>query len=196
MNNRGITLIELMIVVAILGIAFNFKGIYTITRDYKAQEKRIEEQEKILRFQKILRKLLKESKSFTKVTYKQVVADNFKLMTSNNNDKIFLNGKVYQFDNFKLVNFERIDEIVKCDVINGNFSFNMFLVPGKIESPISELFKNTTFEVVEQEADVPSDADAEEEAEESDDESEDGEEDGEEEADDESEDAEEEVENE
>ena len=161
MNNRGITLIELMIVIAILGIAFNFRGIYTIVKDYKVQEKRILEQENILRFQKHLKKLLKESKSFTKVTYKQIVADNFKLMISNNNDKIFLNGKVYQFDNFKLLNFERIDKIAKCEVINGNLSFNMFLVPGKFEVSKSELLENNTQEFSDQNENVVSEVEVE-----------------------------------
>ena len=163
MNNRGITLIELMIVIAILGIAFNFKGIYTVTNDYKEQNKRIEEQERVIRFQKNLRKLLKECKSFTSVTNKRIVADNFKLMISNNNEKIFLNGKVYQFDNFKLFNFKRIDEIVKCNVINGKLSFNMFLVPGKCEASKSELPEKVTMEFFEQNDDEVSDVEVEDE---------------------------------
>ena len=158
MKNRGVTLIELMIVIAILGIVFNMKGLNTIVKDYKVQEKRIQEQEMILKFQKKFNKLLKESKSFVKVTNKQIVTDKLKLMTSNTNDKIFLNGKVYEFNNFKLLNFKRTDDIVKCDVINGNHSFYLYLVPGKADnfqpkvteensSELDEHYENESVEV-------------------------------------------------
>lgn len=134
MKNRGFTLIELMILIAVFSIMLNVKGLYTFYKDYKNQEKRILEQAKILRFQKNFNKLLKESKSFVKVTSKQIVTDKLKLMTSNNNDKIYLNGKVYEFSSFKLLNFKRTEDIVKCDVLNGNHSFFIYLVPGKADN--------------------------------------------------------------
>ncbi|MBQ2591837.1 MAG: type II secretion system protein [Candidatus Riflebacteria bacterium] len=133
MNNRGVTLIELMIVIAILGIAFNIKGFINIANNYKDQEKSIIEQEKILRFHKNLKNLLKDSKEFIKVTNKKLETDKFKLMISNNNDKIYLNGKVYNFKSFVMQNFRKSDDCVICDVLNGNQSFYLYLLPGKAE---------------------------------------------------------------
>ncbi len=158
MNNRGVTLIELMIVVAILGIAFNIKGFINIADDYKNQERRIIEQDKILRFHNNLKKLLKESKEFIKVSNKKLETDKLKLMISNNNNKIFLNGKVYNFNNFRMLNFRRSDDCVICDVFNGNQSFDLYLVSGKAEVSNSVLQQDNSEESYEQNENVEVDS--------------------------------------
>ena len=146
MNNRGVTLIELMIVIAILGIAFNIKGFINIANNYKEQERSIIEQDKILRFHKNLKKLLKESKEFIKITNKKLETDKLKLMISNNNEKIYLNGKVYNFKSFRMQNFRKSDNCVICDVINGNLSFYLYLLPGKAEVSNTALQQDNSVE--------------------------------------------------
>ena len=146
MKNRGITLIELMIVVAVLGIIFNIRGINTFVKEYKAQQTRIVEQQKVLFFYKHLRKLLKESKELKIVTPKKLETDKFKLMISNNNEKIFLNGKVYAFNNFKMLNLKRAGDSVICDVLNGNQSFYLYLLPGKAEVSNTALQQDNSVE--------------------------------------------------
>ena len=131
MNNKGITLIELMIVIAILGILFNINGFIRIRKEYDEQERRINEQHSVLMFHKALKKLLRESKTFINVSNKKLITDKLKLMISKSYNIIYLNGKYYEFRNFRFSNFVREKDAVKCDVRNGNNFFNIFLVCGK-----------------------------------------------------------------
>ena len=60
--------------------------------------------------------------------------------------KIFLNGKVYAFNNFKMLNLKRAGDSVICDVLNGNQSFYLYLLPGKAEVSNTALQQDNSVE--------------------------------------------------
>lgn len=139
MNKNGTTLIEMMIVVAVLGIIIPFMGFIRTFKLYEKQERLLIEQEKVFTFQKLFRKKLKESTCFNKVKDKLLVANNFKLMVSKSKTKVNLDGKIFSFNKFKIDNFRRYDEnIVTCDIRNNNLSYQIFLVPGKTISNLKQ----------------------------------------------------------
>ena len=132
MNNRGFTLIELMIVIAIMGIISNIKYFYTIKKQYDIQEEMVFEQERVIKFYKALKKLLSETKEFKTVKPNSVIADNFSLLLSNDRTKIKLNGRLYTFKSFKIFDFKRDDKNVICNFKNGkNTPFSIYLIAGK-----------------------------------------------------------------
>ena len=131
MRNKGYTLIELMIVIACLGIILGVDGYYKILKQYSEQEKIILEQGQVLSFQKKLRKLLKESNTLGTITNRKLVTDKVNLSVSNKRNKVLLNGKLYEFDSFQIYNFRKINNCIKCDVKNGNQAFKLYLSVGK-----------------------------------------------------------------
>lgn len=131
MNKRGLTLIELMIVIAILGIVGSIKYFYTIKTHYDFHEEMVFEQEKVIKFYKTLKKLLAETKEFKTVKPNLLIADNFRLSISNDRTKIKLNERLYDFRSFKMLNFRRDEKIVICDVKNGKSDFfTIYLIAG------------------------------------------------------------------
>ena len=131
MNNRGFTLIELMIVIAILGIVGSIKYFYTIKTQYNFQEEMVFEQEKVIKFYKSLKKLLAETKEFKTVKPNLLIADNFRLSLSNDRTKIKLNERLYDFRSFKMFNFRRDEKNVVCDIKNGKTNaFSIYLIAG------------------------------------------------------------------
>lgn len=132
MNKKAYTLIELMIVIAILGIILPFSGFKNIIKEYDYQNNVALEQKKVFFFQKALRKYLKEAKTFNKVNSRKIVTDNFYLEVSKDRTQVNLNGKITEFKKFRIENF-RLDDnnSVICDIKNQNTSFKLYLVPGK-----------------------------------------------------------------
>ncbi len=135
MNSKGLTLIELMIVLAIFGIVIPFMGFKEISDQYKFQEEIMLDQSNVMLFKKKLNTLLKDTKKFINVRNRQIVADNFTLkVAKSSRSKLSLNGKVYKFKKFEFGSFYRIDNnVVSCNVKNHNFDFDLFLVAGKAE---------------------------------------------------------------
>lgn len=131
MKNKGVTLIELMIVIAIMGIVFSFNDFNETLKQYEIQQKNMQDQFKVLQFKKMFFKLLKETKSFSKVNSRQIFTDNFKLTVSNNKRKLSLNGKKFTFDKFEIYNFSKInDSLVSCTIKNWNSTYDIYLVAG------------------------------------------------------------------
>lgn len=129
--NKGTTLIELMIVIAIMGIIFCFIPFKETFRQYNLQEQMLKEQAKVLQFKKMLFKLLKETKSFSKVNSRQIFTENFRLTVSKNKTKLSLNGKIFKFNKFEFYNFSKInDSLVTCTIKNGNSAFDIYLIAG------------------------------------------------------------------
>lgn len=135
MKNKGVTLIELMIVIAIMGIVLPFISFKETFKEYEIQQKTVQEQFKVLQFKKMFFKLLKGTKSFSKVNSRQIFTDNFRLTVSNNKSRLSLNGKKFTFDKFEIYNFSKInDSLVTCTIKNGNSNYDIYLVAGNYSS--------------------------------------------------------------
>ena len=132
MNNKGLTLIELMLVLAIMGIIFPLTNYKDVLNRYDYQQNMIKEQDKVLRFHKKLNNLLKNSNSFNSVNSKKIEADNFYIRVSNNKKRIDLNGEIFEFRSFEFGNFKKENDVfVVCDIKNTNLTFKYYLTPNK-----------------------------------------------------------------
>lgn len=123
-----------MILIAIIGIIFPLNSFQETFRQFNRKEERMQDQENIFMFRNHLGSLIKNSRYIDNAFDRQLVMDNFRLVVSRDRKKVMLNGKVWKFNNFKLGDFERIDEkTAYCKVDNGGNKFNLYLMPGNYD---------------------------------------------------------------
>ena len=135
MKTKGMTLIELMIFIAILGIVFHMLGFNNYIRNqFQLQESVMLDQVKVVKFRKLLNQYLKETKSFKQVSRRQLIADNFYLKVTKFRNKLTLNGKIIKFEKFEIGNFNKIDDkLATINIKNGSNEYDLYLVAGDIE---------------------------------------------------------------
>lgn len=129
MKNKGMTLIELMIVVAVMGISFHmFEDRYYLEL-FKRQEMDLSDQERLFSFRNRVAALLKESRYAIKAVDRQVIFDNFRIVVSKDKSKLYLNKKLYEFKNIKIDSFEMVSQqAVKLKVKNNLNLYEIFWV--------------------------------------------------------------------
>ncbi len=128
MKNKGFTLIELMIVIAILGIVFANSALTDIGKRFTKLEEKIIENETLLQFRCRMNRVVNNASSLIIVLNNKVEFDNgSKIRVDSRNNTVFVDGHYYRFRNFNIKGFEKVnDQAFLCKVRNSKNTFYLY----------------------------------------------------------------------
>lgn len=128
MKNKGVTLIEMMIVLAIMGIMFANSALTDIGKRYTQLEEKIIENETLLQFRCRMNRVVNNASNLIIVLNNKVDFDNgSKIRIDSRNNSVFVDGRNFRFKNFNVKGFEKVnDKTLLCKVRNSKNTFYLY----------------------------------------------------------------------
>lgn len=126
-NKKGMTLIEMMIAIAVLGVIFVNFAPHELAYFYQNSHCKLIESEIVFELRNRINRNLREASELKSAFDRKVVFDNFQIVVSSDNHSMRVGNRLYVFENFKLGNFEKVGEnAVTCQLVNGGQTVTLF----------------------------------------------------------------------